>query len=153
MEIFTGFSSEVALRFSDLDAMRHVNNARFLTLTEDARRDWISLPVFKGTGIGAVAFIMAHAEIDFLHAVMPPEWKVRIATAVAAIGSSSFSIRHTLHHNETHVATVQLVMVAFDYEQQVKRQLDALEKAALEKFSLQANSPGAGSTTTTGTPA
>jgi len=137
METFTGFVSDVELRFSDLDAMRHVNNARFLTFTEDARRAWIAHPAFSGTGIGQVGIIVAHASIDFYHAIVPPEWTIHITTSVISIGNSSFSLLHVLQHNGIHVASVELVMVAFDYEKQAKRTLEESEKNALQQFMMQ----------------
>src|SRR3990167_1207333 len=35
------FRMQVALRWSDLDAFNHVNNARYLTFVEQARIEWL----------------------------------------------------------------------------------------------------------------
>src|SRR5262245_25274501 len=57
-------TSKVALRFADMDALGHVNNAAYFTLMEQARMDWMKkhVPEAYQQGVGPV---IANASCNF----------------------------------------------------------------------------------------
>lgn len=122
----------VNVRMSDLDVFGHVNNARFLTFTEEARRVLLTSPPMDTTRMGQGGVILARITVDFHAPVVPPEWAVTVRTAVTQIGRSSVGLRHTIHHGTTHAATLTVVVVAFDHTALTTRLLDAEERTALE---------------------
>jgi len=81
----------IEVRFRDLDALGHVNNAVYLTYLEVARvayfsrlqRDWLE----KGH------FILARAEVDFLRPILLGD-PVEVGVRVARLGRSSFHMEY-----------------------------------------------------------
>jgi len=81
----------IEVRFRDLDALGHVNNAVYLTYLEVARvayfsrlqRDWLE----KGH------FILARAEVDFLRPILLED-PVEVGVRVARLGRSSFDMEY-----------------------------------------------------------
>jgi len=97
--VYSGFvegfpvSVPIQVRFRDLDALGHVNNAVYLTYFEVARaayfqrleRDWVE----KGR------FILARAEVDFLKPILLED-PVEVGVRVVRIGRSSFDMEYLL---------------------------------------------------------
>ena len=87
-------SVEVALRWSDLDALNHVNNARFLTYIEEARLAWFaSLP--EPWSDERMSPLLAAVEINFRQPIHWPA-ALRVELSAQRIGSSSLTIGHRM---------------------------------------------------------
>lgn len=92
------FTSDVAMRWGDMDAQAHLNNAVYFRLMEEARiqmmhRSGVPYPPDR-------AIVLAHASCDFLRPVVYPA-VVRIVQRVVRIGRSSAELELTLgdaHH-------------------------------------------------------
>lgn len=88
------FRLEIDVRWRDLDAFEHVNNANFLTYLEEARLAWMdSLP---GPWMDAAcAPLLASVTIDYRR---PIGWPARIAVllGVERIGRSSLALSHRI---------------------------------------------------------
>jgi len=82
------------MRWSDMDALGHVHNARFMEYYEAARTDLVQrlLDVLGGAEVGLV--VRRH-EVDYLRPLVFRGEPIAIDTAVAAIGRSSFTLEHT----------------------------------------------------------
>ncbi len=60
------YVTQVRVRWSDLDAFRHVNNARTVTLLEEARVDWLfSEAARHGVERLTEGIVVARLEIDY----------------------------------------------------------------------------------------
>jgi acyl-CoA thioester hydrolase len=94
------------VRFSDCDAMGHVNNAVYSTYLEQAR-------------IGILGdlepFILARVEIDFRAELRAGE-KVEVHSRCSRIGNKSFELEHEIRTGERVVADAKSVLVGYDYE-------------------------------------
>src|SRR5688572_7033679 len=114
----TRFSIRFAVRFRDIDALGHVNNAVYFTYMESARTEyWLKL--FQIRDLREVGFIVAHAECDFkVPARFGEELEVSIWTS--SIGKTSFvwdyEIRNVLSHQL--VASGKTIQVYYDYSTQ-----------------------------------
>jgi acyl-CoA thioester hydrolase len=103
------------VRFRDLDAMGHVNNAVFATYVEQARIEYLR-------GIGVLneplymGMILARLELDFL-APGDPEGHVEIGVRPSRAGNKSFALEYELRQDERLLARATTVLVAYDYEQ------------------------------------
>ena len=81
-------TTEIAVRFSDTDAMGHVNNAVYLTYLEVAReRYWRE--VFGLQDYRDVDIIMARVEIDFRAPIVPGD-SILVGVRASALGRKSF---------------------------------------------------------------
>ncbi len=111
------YITPIAIRFSDIDAVGHVNNAIYLTYFEVARfnywRDVINWD-FSENGI-----IVGRAEVQYLKPVMLHD-KIACGVRVVRIGNSSFDVMHILvrtHANGVEEITTvgKTVCVSYDY--------------------------------------
>jgi acyl-CoA thioester hydrolase len=112
-----GYSFPIVVRFSDLDAMGHVNNAVYLTYCEMARVGYLRTAGALGA-FGQLDMILARAEVDYR---MPIEFNDRLAVQVRAgsIGTKSFTLDYRMlieRDGRRHVAcTARTVIVCYDY--------------------------------------
>ena len=103
------------VRFRDLDALGHVNNAVYLTYFESARIAYW-LHTTKRTGLGALDMILARAEIDFRSPLAYGE-SVEISVGATSLGRSSFVLEADMHERATArlVAESKKVLVHYDF--------------------------------------
>ena len=81
------------VRWRDLDAFNHVNNANFLTYLEEARLQWFDrLPGWMDE---ARAPLLAQAHIDYRR---PIPWPATVLVELSAqrVGTSSITIAHRI---------------------------------------------------------
>jgi acyl-CoA thioester hydrolase len=112
-----GYSFPIVVRFNDLDAMGHVNNAVYLTYCEMARVGYLRTVGGMGA-FGQLDMILARAEVDYR---MPIEFNDRLAVQVraSAIGTRSFTLDYRMlieRDGRRHVACMaRTVIVCYDY--------------------------------------
>ena len=101
------------VRFRDLDALGHVNNAVFLTYIESARIAYL-LNLGVATSLDDLAIIVARIEIDFRSPLGLGE-EVEIGVRASRFGTKSFDLEHELHAGGRLVAEAKTVCVGYDY--------------------------------------
>lgn len=81
---------EMNVRFMDLDALNHVNNARYLNFLEEARIAYSQemLDVFKN--IKDLNVVVARIEIDYIRPILYHE-KIKILSRIKSMGKKSFT--------------------------------------------------------------
>ena len=134
------FIYDAALRWSDMDAYGHVNNARFLTLYEEARVALFFVAAREARVSFERGIVIARHEIDYLRPVDYGD-AVRIEMWVAQIRASSFTVAYELIDDGVVASRARSVCVPFDLAAQRPRRLTADERAFLEPF----RAPGDGS--------
>jgi acyl-CoA thioester hydrolase len=93
------------VRFRDVDAMGHVNNAVYSTYLEQARIGILG---------GLDTFILARVEIDF-RAEMRAGEEVEVHSRCSRIGTKSFDLDHQIWAADRLVAEAKSVLVGYDY--------------------------------------
>lgn len=110
--------SPVEIRFVDVDAFGHVNNAHYLTYLENARVRYFDEIVGWDYSSSGEGIILAHAEIDYLKPVRLGDPLVMF-TRCANIGGKSLTFDYLLVHSAddsgTVMARAKTVLVAYDY--------------------------------------
>lgn len=102
------FRTPVEVRFRDLDALGHVNNAVYLTYFENARAAyWRMLVPDRPT---EYPFLVARAEIDF-RASVEMDTPLVAELALARIGRTSFTFEYRLLSGERVMAEGRTVQV------------------------------------------
>ena len=81
----------IQVRFRDLDALGHVNNAVYLTYLEVARAAYFSR--LEPDWVGKGHFILARAEVDFLRPILLQD-PVEVGVRVVRLGRSSFDMEY-----------------------------------------------------------
>jgi acyl-CoA thioester hydrolase len=103
------------VRFRDLDAMGHVNNAVFATYVEQARIEYLrSRGVLDGPLY--MGMILARIELDFL-APAVPQGEIEVGVRAARSGNKSFELEYELEQQGRPIARATTVLVAYDYDQ------------------------------------
>jgi acyl-CoA thioester hydrolase len=119
------------VRFRDLDAWGHVNNAVYLTYCEDARMGFLAeLGVL--TGVADATMILAHAEIDFRSPARVGE-ELEIGVRTTRVGTKSFELEYEVRAGDRLVAESSSVLVAYDYDTRESVALPAHWRAALDR--------------------
>ena len=112
------FSTNIEVRFRDLDAIGHVNNAVFFTYFEQGRNAFFH-DVFQVSDPFDLPFILAHITCDYLKPVKFSD-KVTLQMWVGEIKNKSFDFRYKLVDllDESIVyAKGESVQVTFDHKQ------------------------------------
>lgn len=110
------FKMKLDIRWSDMDEMRHVNNAVYLTYFEQARVYYFHEACeWNWQDIGA---ILANAHIDYLKPVVFPN-PTYVYVRTSKIGNKSFETRYMItsivNGIEQLTTTGYATMVLFDY--------------------------------------
>lgn len=106
----------LTVRFRDIDAFGHVNNAVFGSYVEQARITYLLDVLRPDQPFARMPLILARLEIDFRSPIGFGE-TVSIGTAVERIGRTSFGMRHrmTAGPDERLAAEVSSALVCYDY--------------------------------------
>lgn len=107
--------SDVQVRFSDTDALGHVNNAVYLSYLESARVDYLR-ELLGAKKIEDLGVIIARVEIDYKSPAFHHE-TLRVGCRVEEIGGSSIRMDYRIEDKATGrlVALAKSVLVAYDY--------------------------------------
>lgn len=109
------FRTSLVVRFRDLDAMGHVNNATYLTYLEEARvRFWDHLASLHPRLVpDRFPFVLARAEIDYQAPLFLGD-RVWIDLWVSRVGTKSFDftyvLRNTAMEEVARARTVQVYL-------------------------------------------
>ena len=114
------------MRFSDTDALGHVNNIAFASYAETGRVDFL-----KRLGHSVASLILAHVAIDYRRQVAFGE-SLHIETWVESLGKSSITLGQAIWANDERAADVKSVAVHFDYTTGKPIDLPTAIRAVLE---------------------
>jgi acyl-CoA thioester hydrolase len=133
------FLSKQFVRWDDLDAMGHVNNAKYLTYAQEARFLWAT-EEFSGAmrETSLIEMVVARAEIDFIAPIYEGGRFVDVEITIGKIGNSSFNMIFTIADKGTIFAKVMTVQVAVSTETMKSRPLTDKEREFLTKY-LESN--------------
>lgn len=107
-----GIITEVTLRYADMDANNHLNNAVYATLFEAGRVAYLSEVLSDVTPQGA-GFVIVRLTIDFKAEARYPG-TARILTRMERIGGSSMTYAQTISVNGKLVASAESICALFD---------------------------------------
>ena len=108
----SAYTTEIDVRFRDIDAMGHVNNAVYATYIEQARiayyRDVCA------ADLSAISTVLASLSVDFRRPVELTDGRVTVAIDVADIGRSSVTMTHEIRTGGRVVADAEATVVTID---------------------------------------
>jgi acyl-CoA thioester hydrolase len=108
------FSCPVEVRYSDIDAMNHVNNAVYVTYLELARVQlWRERFGFSGSARD-IPIILARAAVDYRSPIDLND-TVEIGVGVSHVGRTSFTFAYRIEASGRLAAEAETVQVYFDY--------------------------------------
>ena len=118
------FTNKQYVRWDDLDALRHVNNAKYLTYAQEARFAWS----------GMLEMVVARAELDFKLPIYDGNIFVDVTLWVESIGTSSFTMIYEIINNGELVARIKTVQVTVSLETKKSRPVNETEREFLSKY-------------------
>jgi acyl-CoA thioester hydrolase len=122
----------IEIRWRDVDAFLHVNNAVYATYLEECRDEWMERAL--GRAGDAWDFVLARVAIDFRRELVQADDVVLVRVALERIGSSSITLREEIAKLDgTLSAEAEAVVVARDRETGRSRPLTDDERAAFER--------------------
>ena len=125
------FETRIEVRWRDVDALRHVNNAVYATYLEECRDGWLERALGKD---GAMwDYVLARVAIDFRREIGLEEQAVLARATLVRIGTSSLTLREEIRLLDgTLAAEAESVIVARDRDTGRSRPLTDAERDALE---------------------
>jgi acyl-CoA thioester hydrolase len=118
------YTNQQFVRWDDIDAFGHVNNAKYLTYIQEARFLWSPL----------LEMVVAKAEVDYLVPIYVGGRFYDITLWVEQIGNSSFTLGYeVIGDNGVVHAKVKTVQVAVSMETKKSRPLTDPEREFLKQ--------------------
>ena len=119
------YTNQQFVRWDDIDAFGHVNNAKYLTYIKEARFLWSPL----------LEMVVAKAEVDYLVPIYVGGRFYDITLWVEQIGNSSFTLGYeVIGDNGVVHAKVKTVQVAVSMETKKSRPLTDSEREFLKQY-------------------
>lgn len=111
------FYHPVEVRYADVDAQRHVNNAVYFSYMEQARAQYLrSLGLWSDEDFDRLGVILAEAACRFMRAIEFGQ-ALRVGAATVRLGNKSFEMAHSIQdpQDRTEFAVGRVILVAYDY--------------------------------------
>jgi acyl-CoA thioester hydrolase len=121
----------IDIRWRDLDAYGHVNQAVYLTFAEEVLDDWFQQRLGRRPGL-ALDYVAARATLEYRSELRLTDVQAVGTVELVRLGTKSVTAKVTLSAPDGRVATeVELVVVAIDGQGGPSRELTDEERAAL----------------------
>ena len=128
------FVYDVAVRWSDMDTFGHVNNARILTLYEEAR---VAMFFVGARAHGLTSFeegiVIARHEVDYLRPVDYGD-PVRIEMWISDLRAAAFTVAYELYDGDVLASRAKSVCVPYNLQGGHPRRLTETERAFLNPY-------------------
>lgn len=123
---------EIEIRWRDVDAYLHVNNAVYATYLEEGRDEWLEHSL--GEVGSAWDFVLARVAIDFRRELRLEDEAVVVSCRLERIGNASLTLKEQIRTRGGEVAAEsEAVIVARDRESGRSRPLSELERETFER--------------------
>jgi acyl-CoA thioester hydrolase len=111
------FFQPIEVRYSDIDAQRHVNSARYFTYMEQARAAYLqALGLWAGDDFEAIGIIIADQSCSYKQPIRFGQ-RIEVGVRTADIGTKSLQMEYLMRDSEDQreLARGRTVLVAYDY--------------------------------------
>jgi acyl-CoA thioester hydrolase len=121
----------IEIRWRDVDAYEHVNNAVYATYLEECRDEWLARAL--GDAGDPWDYVLARIAIDFSRELLLKDEAVVASCRLERIGTSSLALREQIRTRDGRLAAeAEAVLVAWKRESGRSRPLHERERAAFE---------------------
>ena len=122
------------VRFGDIDAQGHVNQAVYSTYFESGR---VAMFRDKSLGIGVpnATFVMVRMEVNFMRELHWPA-DIVVASGIAGFGRTSFTIAQAAFRDDMCAAAARATLACIDLDTRKPRPIpeDAIERLSKWKY-------------------
>ena len=126
---------QLQIRWADLDAFKHINNAAYLVYMQEARADftWFSR-IARGEEPLLADMVVARAEVDYLSPIHQTGTTLDVEIYVEKVSNSSFVMVYEMSQGGTLRAKGKTVQVGVDMETEKARRLRDSEREFLNQY-------------------
>jgi acyl-CoA thioester hydrolase len=122
----------IEIRWRDVDAYEHVNNAVYATYLEECRDEWLESVL--GEAGDPWDFVLARVAIDFRQELRQEHDVVIVTCRLDRIGTASLTLREEIRRQDGVLsAESEAVIVARDRKNGGSRPLNEAERSAFER--------------------
>lgn len=118
------YQNKQYVRWGDLDAFGHVNNATYLVYAQEARFAWSKM----------IEMVVARAEVDFIAPIYTGDIYIDVEIWVNKIGNSSFGLTYEMKNGDELLARIKTVQVTVSMDTKKSRPLKDAEREFLTKY-------------------
>ena len=122
----------IEIRWRDVDAFRHVNNAVYATYLEECRDEWAERALGEDGDLWG--FVLARVAIDYRRELTQEDDTVVVSCRLVRIGNSSVTLQEEIRAETGELsAESEAVLVARDEKTGRSRPLTPAERKAFER--------------------
>jgi acyl-CoA thioester hydrolase len=118
------YQNKQYVRWGDLDAFGHVNNATYLVYAQEARFAWSKM----------IEMVVARAEVDFIAPIYTGDIYIDVEIWVNKVGNSSFGVTYEMKNGDELLARVKTVQVTVSMDTKKSRPINDAERDFLNKY-------------------
>ena len=126
------YTVDIDVRFRDIDALGHVNNAVYATYIEQARtryfRDVLDVDISQSSNV------LASLSIDFRRPIELTDDDVTVTVELADLGRSSATMTHEIRVGDAVAAEAEATIVALDPETGKPAPIPEEHRAKMESY-------------------
>ncbi len=123
----SSYTSRVQLRWVDLDAQGHVNNAVVADYLQEARVEWL-LAGPNAHLLGDSTMVVGH-QVEYLGPINFSLEPVRVDLSMGAVGASRFLLAYSVIQDDREVARGRSTLCLFDYRANRVRRMTGAERS------------------------
>ena len=108
----------IEVRYGDIDAQRHVNNACYFTYMETARSKYVQhLGLWDGRNFDRIGIILLEINCVFKKPIVYGQ-QIRVGAKITRMGNKSMDFSHVIEDSLTgeELARGKAIVVAYDYQ-------------------------------------
>ena len=124
---------KVEIRFADIDAMGHVNNAVYFTYCEQARIYFFAHALNRSWDWRKLGILVAHNEIDYYKPILLQD-QINVEVSCLAIGTKSFTLGYKFFRGEELCSKGASVLVCYSHELKQTQQIPPEWMAMLNNY-------------------
>jgi acyl-CoA thioester hydrolase len=127
--------AKVQVRWGDLDAFGHINNAAYLIFVQEARADFTWFTREKAGKQPLLAdMVVARAEVDYIEPIYEGGMDVECQLWITRIGNASFEMEYEIIHEGVIRARAKTTQVAVSMQTKRSRPLNDEEREFLSEY-------------------
>lgn len=129
------YHNQQFVRWDDIDALGHVNNAKYLTYAQEARFHWSFYQFYERNETPYfIDMVVARAEVDFVVPIYEGGLFVDVHIWVESVGTSSFVLNYEISSKGVLHARLKSVQVAISLATKKSRPLTDTEREFLKEY-------------------
>ena len=129
--------TKITVRFSDLDAMQHVNNATYLSYLEEARIKYFNDLFNLKDGNLDYEAVIAKIEIDYIFPIVLGD-NIEVYTRISNLGNKSIDVLHIIAIRKENglikAAASVTKLVYYDYKSRTTKKIPEAAKKIISEF-------------------